>query len=317
MDLSKRELATQSMSAGATMLRDRPGLAVLLYAVNLVLALIIAVPLYTTFVEHVGITGFGPDMIRSFDLMLWREAMDLASDGFKMMAIQLLWALPLYLLWKTAANMGIIYALHQGAIWPFWRGVGYYTGKGLFLALVFLLIKAVAVAIAILIAVALGSVWTGEVGVFWSFVVVMPFLIISVVAVTDLFQRYARIAIVVRHDSVGRAISAGFSWPIKYGAASYVYLAWFAIATLILLITMTLNGMLHVGVEAIALGFLVQQVSMFTRAAANVGWIGSEVSLFERTHVNELPLIADAFPVEMPAGPLGINTPPEDGQAQA
>ena len=30
--------------------------------------------------------------------------------------------------------------------------------------------------------------------------------------------------------------------------------------------------------------------------------IGSEVSLFERTHLSELPMIADAIPVEMPAG---------------
>lgn len=317
MDLTKRELATQSLANGALLLRERPGLAVLLYVVNLVVALVIAVPLYGAFVEHVGSTGIGADMIQSFDLMLWVEAIDLTSGGFQMLAIQLLWALPLYLLWRTAARMGVIYALHQGAIWPFWRGVGYYTGKGLLLALIFLPIKAVAAAIAVLVGVALGSLWTGEVGAFWSFGVVMPFLAISALAVVDLFQRYACIAVVVRHDNVGRALSAGLSWPVKYGAASYVYLIWFGITALLFLITMALNGMLHVGVEAITFGFLMQQISMFTRAAASVGWTGSEVSLFERTHLSELPLIADAFPVDVPAGPRRLDTEPPEGPAIA
>lgn len=317
MDRSKRELATQSLAQGAQLLRDRPGLAVLLYVVNFGIALVIAVPLYGAFVEHVGSTGFGAEMMRSFDLMLWVEAIDLVSDGFQMMAIQLLWALPLYVLWRTAARMGVIYALHQGGIWPFWRGVGYYTGKGILLSLIFLPIKAMAAAIAMLIGVALGSLWTGEVGAFWSFGVVMPFLIVSALAVVDLFHRYACIAVVVRHDNVGRAFSAGLSWPIKYGAASYVYLAWFVITALILLITMALNGMLHVGVEAITFGFLLQQISMFTRAAASVGWTGSEVSLFERTHISELPLIADALPVDMPAGPRRLDIEPPEGPAIA
>ncbi len=324
MDLSKHELAKQSLAAGATLSRERLGLVVLLYAVNLVMALILAFPFYFAFVEHVGETGFGPEMIQSFDLMLWREVLDGIGETMKVVGFQLLWVLPVYMLWKTAAYMGVIYALHQGAIWPFWRGVGYYTAKGFLLALIFLPIKAIVAGIAILLGVALGSIWTGEVGAFWSFGVVMPILVVSALAVTDLFQRYARIAVVVRHDSVTNALYSGIRWPIRYGAASYVYLAWFAVMLLILVATQTLNALVHVGMQAIVVGFLLQQVSLFTRAIATVGWIGSEVSLFERTHLSELPLIADAVTVEMPAwppqgdsNPPSIGTEPPEGPALA
>ena len=104
---------------------------------------------------------------------------------------------------------------------------------------------------------------------------------------------------------MSRAIGAGFSWPIKYGAASYVYLIWFAVSLIVFLVTMALNATLHVGVSAILVGFLLQQVSLFTRTAAGVAWIGSEVSLFEHTHVSELPLIANS--VELPPSPEALD----------
>ena len=66
-------------------------------------------------------------------------------------------------------------------------------------------------------------------------------------------------------------LSAGFSWPIKYGAASYLYLVWFGVVLLVFAATQALNGTLHVG-QAIAFGFVLQQVSLITRTAAHVGW---------------------------------------------
>ena len=120
----------------------------------------------------------------------------------------------------------------------------------------------------------------------------MPFLIITTWATLDLFQRYARIALVVKRESVGRALSTGFRWPIRYGGASYLYIVWFTIVLVITVVTQVLNAKLHVGVPLVLLGFLIQQISLFTRSAAKVGWIGSEVRLFERTYESELPLIA-------------------------
>jgi hypothetical protein len=189
--------------------------------------------------------------------------------------------------------MGVIYALHSGAIWPFWRGVGYYTGQGLLVALAFLPMKIFWSVCAFLIAGSFASLWPGEVGQFWMGGVFFPILLLSGLAMLDLYQRYARIALVVRHDTVRHALGAGFSWPSKYGAASLLYLIWYALALITGVMTLGLNAILHVGTTAVLVGFLIQQVSFFTRAAVTVGWIGSEVRLFERTYIQELPLIAD------------------------
>lgn len=293
MDISKRELCTQSMGAGVRLMSGRVSLVALLYALDLLVAVLLGFPLYNAFVTHVGITGFGPDLMARFDLVLWREVLDGLTEAFKVLGVQLLLVIPVYWIWKTASRMGVIYALHQGGIWPFWRGVGYYTGKGLLLGLLFLPLKAVAAAIAVMIGLGVFNAWTGEVGAFWSAGVILPFLVITSLATVDVFQRYARIAVVVRHDTVWRAFSAGLAWPVKYGAASYLYIAWFAVVLLIFIVTQALNAMLHVGVSAVLVAFLIQQVNLFSREAATVAWIGSEVSLFERTHIHELPLIAD------------------------
>ena len=307
MNLTKRQLTTQSLTAGAGLIRERFGLVVLLYTFDLAVALLLAIPVYSAFVEHVGYSGFGADLIQGFDLILWREIADLMTDVLQGIGLQLLWVIPIYWVWKTAAQMGVIYALHQGAIWPFWRGVGYYTPKGLLLSLAFAPLKVLGVVVAVFMGVGLQSVWGGEVGGFWSMGVLTPFLMLSVLAMLDLFQRYAQIAVVVRHDTIGRALNAGFSWPIKYGAASYLYLIWYAIALVVLVVTQLLNATLHVGVSAIVAGFLIQQVSLFTRSAVRVGWTGSEVSLFERTHISELPLIADAEEIDFGGDAAGFD----------
>ncbi len=300
MNLSKRELFTSSVAAGAGLIRERIGLVTLLYVFDVVIALLLAIPIYNAVVEHVGYSGFGADLIREFDLVLWRDIIDLMTDVLQGVGIQLLLVIPIYWIWKTASRMGVIYALHQGAIWPFWRGVGYYTAKGLILGFVFLPVKIIGAGLAVMIGAGFSNIWGGEVGAFWTIGVITPFLVISVWAMIDLFQRYARISIVVRHDTIGNALAAGFSWPFKYGAASYVYLVWFMIVGFVFVITQVLNATLHIGISAIMLGFFIQQVSLFTRTAAEVGWIGSEVDLFERTYISELPLIADAEEIDLP-----------------
>ena len=298
MNLSKRQLARECLAHGAGMVRHRIGLVILLYAVEIGIAILLAIPIYNAFVEYVGSSGFGADLIEEFDLLLWREIIDAISGVLGGVGLQLLWVVPLYWIWKTASHMGVIYALHQGALWPFWRGVGYYTGKGLLISLIFLPMKVLVVVIALLLNGMLVNAIGGEIATFWTTAVLMPFILIGGISLLELFQRYARIAVVVRHDSVWNAVTAGFTWPFKYGAASYLYLIWYVVALLVVFATLGLNAMLHVGVSAIVFGFLIQQVSRFTRAAVTVGWIGSEVELFERTHISELPLIADAEEIE-------------------
>ena len=257
MNMSKQKLVKESIAQGAGLVRERLGLVFLLYGLDLLVAVLLAAPIYSAVVDQVGITGFGPDLMQSFDLVLWRDIVDALSDVLRVVGLQLLIVIPVYWLWKTASRMGVIYALHQGGIWPFWRGVGYYTWKGLLIGLAFIPVKAIAVGAMIIVGAGLFNVWTGEIGAFWVMAVITPFLVMFVLAMLDLFQRYARISVVVRHDTVGRALGAGFTWPFKYGAASYIYLIWFAVTALVFLATMALNANLHVGVSAILIGFLL------------------------------------------------------------
>ncbi len=310
MNVSKQKLVKESIAQGAGLVRERLSLVFLLYGLDLVVAVLLAIPIYSAVVDEVGLTGFGPDLIQGFDLVLWRDIVDGLTEVLQVVGLQLLIIIPVYWLWKTASRMGVIYALHQGGIWPFWRGVGYYTAKGLLIGLAFIPVKIIAAGAMIIIGAGLFNVWEGEIGAFWTMAVITPFLVVFVLSMLDLFQRYARISVVVRHDTVGRALGAGFTWPFKYGAASYVYLIWFAVTTVVFLATMTLNANLHVGVSAILVGFLIQQVSLLTRTAATVAWIGSEVCLFERTHISELPLIANAVQIS----PTGQAMTPDSGE---
>ncbi len=293
MDIPKHRLVTESITNGAGFIRSRLGLVFLLYLFDLIIAVLLAVPVYSALVKHVGPTGFGVDLIQKFDLVLWWQIIDQMSEALSTVGLLLLIVVPLYLLWKAASHMGVIYALHQGAIWPFWRGVGYHTLSGLALGFIFLPMKLIGVFAALLIAQAWQSLFPGEIGAFWGQGVIFPFISILVWATFDLFQRYARIALVVRHETIWNALTTGFRWPFKYGAASGLYLVWFVIVLIVTVLTQVLNAKLHVGMSAIAIGFIIQQISLFTRSAAKVGWIGSEVSLFERTHLSELPLIAE------------------------
>ncbi len=292
--MNTRDLIETSIREGGRLTRLRWPLVVLLYAVNLVIALVMAIPIYRGTVRHLGGTGFGADLIESFDLILWSELGEKLLDTLAGLGWQLLLVLPIYWIWKTAAHVGVIYALHNGAAWPFWRGAGYYTGRGLVIGLIFLPIKIIWLVLSIIIAATVRSFFPGEVGIFWSIAILLPILLVAGLAVLDLFQHYARLALIIRHDPVGKATRAGFSWPFKYVAAWAVYALWFFISLIVGFTTIVLNAKLHVGVSAILLGFLIQQISLLTRAGVTVAWLGSEVNLFERTHISELPLIADA-----------------------
>ena len=284
------------------MVRRRWTLIVLLYTVNLLAALLVAVPVFRAIARHVGGTGFGPDLIRAFDLMVWRDIVDRLSDTLAGVGMQLLVLTVVYGVWRVAAHMGVIYALHNGALWPFWRGVGAYTGRGLVLALIYWPVKILWLVVCVAVASFVQAFFPGEVGAYWSLAVMLPLLVVAGFAALDLFQRYGRMAMVIRHDTIGNALMAGLTWPFRYRAAGSLYLIWFVVALLVTGTTWLLNARLHVGVSAVVLAFLIQQVSLFTRAGVMVAWTASEVALFERTYIHELPLIADRYDVDAASG---------------
>ena len=114
--MTNSDLVKTGLQEGARMVRARWGLVVILYAFTLILGMLIAVPIYLGVVKHVGPTGFGADLIESFDTLLWREIVIKLTDTLTGFGIQLILVLPLYWIWKTVAHMGVIYALHNGAI---------------------------------------------------------------------------------------------------------------------------------------------------------------------------------------------------------
>ena len=283
------------LKEGAGMVRKRFGLVLLLYGVNLLVAALVAWPIYQVYIELVGTSGYDADLVKELDFVLWWEMFfgGVQTQLNSMLSI-LLWVIPIYWVWKTASQMGIIYALHNGAIWPFWRGVGYYTIQGLQVALFFLPLKVLWILLIVILTTFLhSSIWPGVVGGFWLFGVLTPLFGLTGWAVLDLYQRSSRLALVIRHDAVWQAIKTGLSWPSRNRTATLIYLVWYAMALFTLLVTVSLNAMLHVGAQVVLIGFVIQQVSILTRSVVTVGWSGSEVSLFENTWYKTMPFVAD------------------------
>ena len=292
----------KSIAAGLTGIRRRPGVIALLYGMNLLLAFVLSVPVYFALQEAIGPTGFGEDLARSFDVVLWADLLEKAGDILQAIPFQLLWMVPLYLLWKVATSVGLIHALRGEQIRPFWEGVGRYTGRGLLIALLFFVLFAAGIIGLIVLALILNGAWSGEVGTFWVNFVIVPTLFISMIAVLDLMHDYANITLVVEERPFLKATVNGIRWPIKHGHASWLYLAWFVPAALLLLLPTVLDMTLTAGTNLGIWGlFLLQQLLLFLRAATTVGWLGSEVALYETVWMQEAPLIAeDAEPTETP-----------------
>ena len=57
MNVSKQKLVKESIAEGAGFVRERIGLVFLLYGLDLVVALLLATPIYKAVVDHVGVTG--------------------------------------------------------------------------------------------------------------------------------------------------------------------------------------------------------------------------------------------------------------------
>ena len=108
-----------SFTAGLNGVRRRPGLVVLIYAMNLVLAFVLSVPVAIALSSTVGSTGFDADLAGGFDLVLWADIIEEAGEALGALQFQLLWMIPLYLIWKAAASVGLIHALRGDDIRSF------------------------------------------------------------------------------------------------------------------------------------------------------------------------------------------------------
>jgi len=285
----------KSLSAGLTGIRRRPGLVLLLFGTNLALAFVLSVPVYIMLGSAVGATGFSEELARGFDIVLWFDLIEEMGDVLQALQFQLLWMIPLYLVWKAAASAGLIHALRGDAVRSFWEGVGRYTGRAVLLGLAFLVSAVLGIIGVVMVALVLATAWPGEVGAFWINFVLAPTLLISVLAVLDLMHDYARMAIVIDEKKVMAAALTGLAWPFRHGQASRLYLVWFVPAALLLVLptVFDMNAAAATGGAIWGL-FLVQQGLLLARAAVTVGWFGSETALYEAVRLREMPLIAAA-----------------------
>lgn len=296
-----------TFSAGINVLRKRPGLAVLLYGLDLALAFVLSLSVLLLINDEMAQSGFAEEFARQFDFALWMDLNESIGDAAGAILAQLVWIVPLWLLWKAVAQVGLVHALRGDAIRPFWDGVGRYGTRAVLLALLYLLLLVVAaIGVGVVFGV-LNAVWGGEVGFFWVNLVIVPTLFISVLAVLDLMHDYSRIALVVDEQTVTEAFGTGLRWPLRHGQASWLYLLWFAVAALLWLLPLGLDMMVEQVSSAGIWGlFLIQQLALLARSAATVGWIGSETALYETIRLREMPLYAE----ETEAVPLAYEPPP-------
>ncbi len=298
-----------SFSAGINALRKRPGLAVLLYVLDLALAFVLSLGVLLLINEEVAQSGFAPDFAAQFDFTVWMDFSEQVGDAFFPIVGQLLWVIPLWLMWKAVAHVGLVHALRGDAIRPFWDGVGRFGLRAMLLALMYVVMLVMAVVGLGLVIWILNQLWGGEVGIFWVNFVLAPILVVSVFAVLDLMHDYSRIALVVDEQAVRDAFGTGIRWAFQHGQASWLYLLWFVVAAVLWLLPF---GFDFAATEATALGmwvlFLVQQAAMLGRSAATVGWIGSETAFYETIRLREMPLYADVDEEE--AAPWSYEPPP-------
>ena len=287
-------MIVRSFSAGLRALRRRPGLAVLLYGLDLALAFILSLSAAAILAGELAGTGFSAEMARRFDLVLWAELGPEVRSALRTLVRQLVWVLPLWLVWKSIAHAGLVHAVRGDAVRPFWQGVGRFAGRATLLALLYLLALAGALVAVAVVAFGLNALWGGEVGGFWVNFVIVPTLVVTVMAVLDLMHDYSRIAVVVDEQKVMTAFTTGLLWPLRYGQASWLYWCWFIPGALLVALPVWLDMTLA---AATALGiwglFLLQQVVLLARAAVTVGWIGSETALYETVRMREAPFIAE------------------------
>ena len=284
----------QSLTAGLHRLARRPGLVALVYAANLVPALLMALSVFGVLSHRVGPTGFSPELAASFDLVLWADLAETVGALFATLGTQLFWIVPLYVVLDAAVLVGLVHALRGDAVRSFWQGVERYTGRAVLLALLFLLPLIGWLLLVGALVFGLTSLWTGEVGTFWTVGVIGPTLLIAGLAVLDLMRDYAHVVLVVEEEPVLRAWKTGLRWPFRYGASSRLYLVWFVPAALCWATPVFLGAPSAASAWTIWGFFLLRQAVLMLRAAVTVGWLGSEVAFFEHIRQRERLFMAEA-----------------------
>lgn len=287
-------MITKCVTYGLSCLRKKPGLVLLLFLVNLVFAFLLSLPLKAALEEVIGSRGFGPDLAMDTDIVVWADILNQFDPVLSGIAVQLLWLVPVILLWNVASSVGVINAVRDGGIRSFWPGVGYYTGRGLLLALAFGLVGLIALLGIAVAAVLLYSIFSGEAGAFRVTTLAIPFMLVTVLGLLDVMHDYARIKLVRDEASIRTCLATGFTWPFANRAALSLYLLWLTVGAVVVILPSILDARFAASTTGtVWLLFVFQQLFFLIRSAVTVAWYGSEVYYFEQVEWNKLPLIAD------------------------
>lgn len=279
------------IARGARAARAKPGIVVLGWLVQLVIAAIVAIPLMSAMRVLEG-TGLGVEMARRFDIAILADMWPELSDALRLTFLNLLWALPLIGILRALMAAGIINAVRDDGLRSFWRGIGDYGLGTLGLAGMWFVLTGIIQA-GFLTVVSIAASGAGERVMFMLFVVATPLGFAMIGSLADCMRDYSIIALVSRYQSVAAAFGTGMRWPFENRRALKIYVSWLVAAFFITPLPLLFENVL-VGATTTGLILLVllQQSAMVIRSGVTVAWLGSEVAYFEDRMAAREPLIA-------------------------
>ncbi len=124
--------ALSAVRSGLSASARRPWLALLFFAVNLLVAAAVAAPMYSALREHIGASIVGRDLARGFSAAWLTEFQIARADFLSGFATAIAWAGVVFLALNTILSAGAfeVFAQGEGAgMHAFGRGVGKYFGR--------------------------------------------------------------------------------------------------------------------------------------------------------------------------------------------
>lgn len=281
----------EHLATGVMAVRRKPGLVVLVWALQALVAFIVVWPLAGAFAE-LQTSGFDRMLAETADITILAELRDELLDALSTSALHLLWAIPLAAVIRTVTAVGIINAVRDGGLRSFWDGVGRFGGRAIAIAVVYLAL-AVVVHLAVLALFALTSGLGGEkVGMLVA-LLALPTAGLVLSALMDCMQDYSQIGLVTRGKQITTAIGHGFTYPFRHPRALLLYGFWMLIAIAATLAPIVADNLMTAATRGGIIALLiVQQLILLVRAGVTIAWYGSEVDYFEANATEEEPLIA-------------------------
>lgn len=281
------------LTAGVSAAKRRPGIALLLWAIHALVALVVALPVAGVFAE-LEARGFGTAMARSVDITIMADLTPEVRSALRRLALNLAWAIPLLALVRAVTSAGVINATRDGGLRTFWSGVGRYGPKSIAVGIPYLALGIALQAALIAIVVSVASMF-GEQGAVLTFLVVLPVGMAIIGATTDCMLDYSRMALIIRDEPMLRSIGTGMGWPFRHPRAIPIYAFWMVVGAVLVLLPLFLDNAVTGGTVATVLVLTIaQQALLIVRSGVTVAWYGSEVAFFEEVADAEAPLIAGA-----------------------